>query len=168
MIALQYFRSETAEEFQWNFLMQPFQWTLYACLRFYMTDSKPDISHPWEHRHIEKSLTIKATLLCHTPIHCSMDKIRRHYSDNGVRGHEYIWTSKHTESGLVFLVWSKLQWSNYINTTRVNIIKIITYDSCKQILNSMHVIELNVRSKTPNRQFIVYIWLYIGFIYVEK
>ena len=30
----------------------------------------------------------------------------RHYSDNGARGHEYIWTLKHTESSLVFLVWS--------------------------------------------------------------
>ena len=30
----------------------------------------------------------------------------RHYSGNGARGHEYIWTLKHTESSLVFLVWS--------------------------------------------------------------
>ena len=75
MTALQYSHSETDEEFQWNFRMQPFQGTLYASLRVYVTDSKPDISHPWEHHHIEKSLTIKATLLCHTPIHYSLDKI---------------------------------------------------------------------------------------------
>ena len=34
----------------------------------------------------------------------------------------------------------------------MNIIKIITYDSCKQILNLQHTIEVNLCSTTPNRQ----------------
>ena len=33
-------------------------------------------------------------------------------------------------------------------TTPVNIIKIITYDSYKQILNSLHTIEVHLRSTT--------------------
>ena len=41
-------------------------------------------------------------------------------------------------------------------------IKIIAYDSCKQILNSLQTIEVNLRSTAPNRQSIVYLWLYIG------
>ena len=35
------------------------------------------------------------------------------------------------------------------------VIKFIIYDSCKQILNSLHTIEVNLRSTTPNRQSIV-------------
>ena len=80
----------------------------------------------------------------------------RHYSDNGARGHEYISTLKHADSSLVFLVWSGVsmmelnQW--------VNIIKIIKYDSCKQILDSLYTIEVDFHCTTPNRQSIVYLF----------
>ena len=43
----------------------------------------------------------------------------------------------------------KFQWSNWINTTQVNINKIIADDSCKQILNSLHASEVNLYSTTP-------------------
>ena len=35
--------------------------------------------------------------------------------------------------------------------------KVITYGSYKQILNSLHTIEVNLRSKTQNKQSIVYL-----------
>ena len=41
-------------------------------------------------------------------------------------------------------------------------------DSCKQILDSLYTIEVDFRCTTPNRHFIVYLWLYIGLINVEK
>ena len=46
----------------------------------------------------------------------------RHYSDDGVRGNEYIWTLKHTESGLVFLVWSEVSMieSNQYHASEYN------------------------------------------------
>ena len=92
----------------------------------------------------------------------------RQYSDNGVRGLKYIWTLKHTESSLAFLVWSEVSMVELNQYHASEYIKIITYDSYKQILNSLQTIEVNLRSTTPNRQSVVYLWLYICLIYGEK
>ena len=95
---------------------------------------------------------------------------RRQYSDNGVRDHEYIWTLKHTESGLVFLVLSKVSMIelNQYHASEYNQNHYTWFLQANQILNSLHTIEVNLRSTTLNRQSIVYLWLYIGLIYVDK
>ena len=69
----------------------------------------------------------------------------RQYSDNGVRGHEYIWTLKHTESGLVFLVLSE-----------VSMIGLIQYHTSEYMSNSnynrlTHVSKLTMLEL--NREF---------------
>ena len=61
---------------------------------------------------------------------------------------------KHTESGLVFLVWSEVSMIELNQYHASEYIKIIAYDSCKQILNSLQTIEVNLRSTAPNRQSI--------------
>ena len=69
--------------------------------------------------------------------------------DVNTRIHEYIWTLKHTESGLVCPVWSEVSMIelNQYHASEYN--QIFTYDSCKQILNLLHTIEVNLRSTTP-------------------
>ena len=44
----------------------------------------------------------------------------------------------------------------------------LLHDSCKQILDSLYTIEVDFCCTTPNKQSIVYLWLYIGLINVEK
>ena len=87
-----------------------------------------------------------------------------------MRGHEYIWTLKHTESGLVFLVLSKVSVIelNQYYASEYNQNHYTWFSKANQILNSLHTIEVNLRSTIPNRQSKVYLWLYIGLIYVEK